>query len=1039
MSITKPSSPVNRVASFITILIGCIVLAGWLFNISSLTSLLPGYGVMRMDTAFCFILSGLSLYLRHDGEPGSKVRNYTAMVCSLVVLAIGALSLSSYIFGWHFDLHGFFQNITHAGISGKSPGKMSLIVSLNFTLLGVIFLLLGKRNYHLLVQVLLIAMIPGCMLVIFNHLFGVSFLTAIPLRAPTTMLTGLLFILICIGVFMSPALGYIHYSFVKKIAVFFVLIILVRGTVFFAIDKNNQLAADKDKWLTHSHKVILLTETLGDQVNNIQSITRGYIITGDDKFRRTLSHIGDTIKNIISDLRMVTRNNAGQRLMVDTLDRYVGNFLASQNEFINVKRTAGFDAAQKIIRAGAGDSVLEKVQSITSAIEQKENQMFKDYKAQNDLIVRNSSRVFTVFQVIAVILLLVAFKMIYDHIRLRNKAEQALNKSLKETSEYKYALNESSIVSITNKKGIIRHVNDNFCNISKYSRGELLGQDHSIIQSGYHSKEFLDEIWQTLNQGKVWRGELKSKAKDGTCYWLHSLIVPFVDETGTPYQYLALHSDITQRKELEEEIMQMNGELQKRVEEKTREVIEKEQQYRFLFQNMREGIQIISSDWKYLFVNSSAIEHNGYSQHELIGHTMMEKYPGIEKTELFHVLENCMKNRSAEVLETEFRFPDGTTRWFKMSIQPVAGGISILSMDIDERKKVEQRLRESERFLNETQQVSKIGSYVLDFKSGIWKGSLVLDSLFGLTPADEHTVERWVSIIHPEDQAMMTDYLVVEVIGKKQRFDKEYRIINKQTKKVRFVYGIGDLEFDADGTLDKMMGTIQDVTERKKLEKELAEQKLKEQKLINEITIQTQENERKELGRELHDNVNQILAIVKMYLGMLNSGDYTTEDNLLEKSYEYVDDAMKEIRKLSHSLVAPSLGNLGLKESLQILANDTNLLNGLQVRLDVDESFTEDGADKTKELMLYRVVQEQLNNITKYAKANEAFITLKKENDTVFLTIADNGVGFDTSQKSTGGIGLTNMKSRIEFYSGKLNIISAPQQGCKIEISIPSV
>ena len=100
--------------------------------------------------------------------------------------------------------------------------------------------------------------------------------------------------------------------------------------------------------------------------------------------------------------------------------------------------------------------------------------------------------------------------------------------------------------------------------------------------------------------------------------------------------------------------------------------------------------------------------------------------------------------------------------------------------------------------------------------------------------------------------------------------------------------------------------------------------------------------------------------------------------------------------------------------------------------------FTENGADKTKELMLYRVVQEQLNNITKYAKANEAFITLKKENDTVFLTIADNGVGFDTSQKSTGGIGLTNMKSRIEFYSGKLNIISAPQQGCKIEISIPS-
>ncbi len=1039
MSITKSSSPVNRAASFITLLIGCTVLAGWLFNISSLTSLLPGYGIMRMDTAFCFILSGLSLYLRHDDQPGSRAREYTVLVCSLIVLAIGALSLSSYIFGWNFNIHRFLLNMTHAGVGEKSPGRMSLIVSLNFTLLAVIFLLLGKRNYHLLVQVLLIAMIPGCMVVIFNHLFGVSFLTAIPLRAPTTMITAMLFIVLCIGVFTSAPLGYIHYSFVKKIAVFFVLIVLIRGTVFFAIDRNNQLVADKDKWLSHSHRVILLTESLNDEANNIQSITRGYIITGDDKFLFMAGNSTDSIQNIISGLRTVTGDNDDQRSMADTLNKFVTAFIASQNDLINTKRTEGFDAPQKMIRAGAGTALLEKIHSYTSAIVQREDQILADHKAKNDLIVRNSSRVFTVFQVIAALLLVVAFKMIYDHIQLRNKTERALNKSLKETSDYKYALNESSIVSITNEKGIIKHVNDNFCDISKYSRGELLGQDHNIIKSGFHTKEFLRGIWHTLEEGKVWRGELKNKAKDGSYYWLDTIIVPFADEAGKPYQYLALHSDITPRKELEEEIMQMNRQLQKRVEEKTREVIEKEQQYRILFQTMREGIQIIGSDWKYLFVNSSAIEHNGYSQDDLIGFTMMEKYPGIEKTELFRVLENCMKNRSADVLETEFKFPDGRSRWFKMSIQPVAGGVSILSMDIDERKKVEQQLMESERFLNESQKVSKIGSYVLDFKIGIWKGSQVLDNLFGLTADDAHTVEAWISVIHPEDQAMMTDYLAVEVIGKNQRFDKEYRIINKQTKKVRFVYGIGDLEFDADGTLDKMMGTIQDITQRKRLEKELAEQKLKEQKLINEIIIQTQEKERKELGRELHDNVNQILAIVKMYLGMLNSGDYTAEDNLLEKSYEYVDDAMKEIRKLSHSLVAPSLGNLGLTESLQILAKDTNLLNGLQVHLDIDESFTEDGSDKTKELMLYRVVQEQLNNITKYAKANEAFITLKKENDTLLLSIADNGVGFDTSQKSTGGIGLSNMKSRIEFYSGKLNIVSAPHQGCKIEISIPSV
>jgi two-component system sensor histidine kinase UhpB len=146
---------------------------------------------------------------------------------------------------------------------------------------------------------------------------------------------------------------------------------------------------------------------------------------------------------------------------------------------------------------------------------------------------------------------------------------------------------------------------------------------------------------------------------------------------------------------------------------------------------------------------------------------------------------------------------------------------------------------------------------------------------------------------------------------------------------------------------------------------------------------------------------------------------------------------MNEIRKLSHSLVAPSLGSLGLKETLEALALDTNLSNSFKVKLNVDDTYNEQKADKTRELMLYRIVQEQLTNISKYAKAKKVFISLKKESNTLLLTITDNGIGFDTDKKSNG-IGLSNMKSRIEFYSGKMNIISAPGKGCTLEISIPS-
>jgi len=229
-----------------------------------------------------------------------------------------------------------------------------------------------------------------------------------------------------------------------------------------------------------------------------------------------------------------------------------------------------------------------------------------------------------------------------------------------------------------------------------------------------------------------------------------------------------------------------------------------------------------------------------------------------------------------------------------------------------------------------------------------------------------------------------------------------------------------------------LMIAVSDITEKKLMEQQILDQRVQEQKKVTRAILTGEEKERNKIGQELHDNINQILAGTKLYLGMARRAKSGGAD-IINESMRLIDSAIEEIRTLSKGKVTPMKG-VNLRELLQTLVDGIN--NTGQFHIDFIYEDQQRSINDDLKLNIYRIIQEQLNNIIKHAEAKNVKLLVKADEKNMHVQVTDDGVGFDVGKKKNG-IGLANMINRVESFNGTISIESAPGKGTRLDVRLP--
>jgi PAS domain S-box-containing protein len=586
-------------------------------------------------------------------------------------------------------------------------------------------------------------------------------------------------------------------------------------------------------------------------------------------------------------------------------------------------------------------------------------------------------------------------------------------------SKYRAIANSSLYAFILGTRdGTILEANSAACKMFGYTEEEFrkLGRKGIVEET----EEFLELLKERLRKGYV-QGEQISIKKNGERFPCEFSSVCFKDLNGEE-RMINILRDISAKKKAEEEL--------KKLSHIARETL--------------SPIIVCDVESRIQWINAAFTRVTEYTLKEAVG-LRPEDFLYGEETDRQAVTDMIENKKSGRTFDTEILIyaKSGRKIWLAVQLQPQFDtlgkltGYFAIGIDITERKQSQELILHNQKLLQQAERIACLGSWETNLKTGVSIWSDEMYRIFGWdTENVVPTVGPQLSTIHADDMEYVLNSIKDTIEGNGD-FDIEHRIIQPDGS-TRIIHSQGELIKNNLGEPEKLIGVVHDITSLKHAEEQLrnhearlAEEKVEHQRQIARATINTQEKERSEIGKELHDNVNQILASAKLFLSTpFLEGDEREKFTL--KAAEHIHMAIEEIRQLSKSLVSPSAADLGIIETINDMIADIRWAQKIEI------NFNYAGIDETRldyglKLTIYRITQEQMNNILKHAEASQITITLKEHAKKLILTIFDNGKGFDT-QVRRRGIGLNNIINRADVFNGKVDIQSAPGQGCMVRV-----